>query len=93
MRNFYLICLFAIASINGHGNMVWPPVWQDAGGKIGLSPVGSALIGLQYVFEDDPEKSGSVSMWYTNYTFITGIITFTFTPKKFKKCKVHEFDL
>ena len=80
MRNLF-ICLLVIntfLSVNGHGNMVWPPVWQDAGGEIGLSPVGSALIGLQIVFEDDPEKIGSVSMWYTNYTFIPGNTIFKF---------------
>ena len=67
------IYLFAhVLSVYGHGNMVWPPVWQDAGGKIGLTELGHLFIGSEYFFENDPEKSGIVSLWYTNYTFIVG---------------------
>ena len=41
-----LICLAAvIGMVWGHGNMVYPPVWQDAGGKIGLSSYGHMFIG------------------------------------------------
>ena len=41
-----LISLFAIiGTVWGHGNMVYPPVWQDAGGEIGLSSYGHMFIG------------------------------------------------
>ena len=40
-------------SVSGHGNMVWPPVWQDAGGKWGLIPMGHSYIGAEIVFEND----------------------------------------
>ena len=52
--------------------MVWPPVWQDAGGQTGLTEYGHMTIGGQYIFENDAEKGGNVFMWYTNYTFIVG---------------------
>ena len=79
MTRHYLpfLCLFLynIISVSGHGNMVWPPVWQDAGGKWGLTPLGNFFIGRDIVFEYegqlDFEKTGVISMWYTNYTLIT----------------------
>ena len=78
MTRYYLpfLCLFLyIISVSGHGNMVWPPVWQDAGGKWGLTPMGQFVIGgdifFEYEGQPDFEKSGVVTMWYTNYTLIT----------------------
>ena len=71
---FFGLFLYII-SVSGHGNMVWPPVWQDAGGKWGLTPLGNFFIGRDIVFEyegqPDFEKTGVISMWYTNYTLIT----------------------
>ena len=67
-----LLIIAPILSVSGHGNLVWPYTWQDAGGYIGLSSYGHMSIGGQYLFEDDMEKNGIVSMWYTNYTFIVG---------------------
>ena len=79
MTNNYLsfLCLrfLYVISVSGHGNMVWPPVWQDAGGKWGLTPMGQFVIGgdifFEYEGQPDFEKSGVVTMWYTNYTLIT----------------------
>jgi len=72
---YHHLLIFVIApilSVSGHGNLVWPYVWQDAGGSVGLSSYGHMTIGGQILFEDDMEKYGLVSMWYTNYTFIVG---------------------
>ena len=54
-REYYpFFCLFLyLISVSGHGNMVWPPVWQDAGGKWGLIPMGHSYIGAEIVFEND----------------------------------------
>ena len=54
-RQYYqFFCLFLYTiSVSGHGNMVWPPVWQDAGGKWGLIPMGHSYIGAEIVFEND----------------------------------------
>eukprot|EP00092_Neocalanus_flemingeri_P096221 GFUD01122461.1.p1 GENE.GFUD01122461.1~~GFUD01122461.1.p1 ORF type:complete len:336 (+),score=73.39 GFUD01122461.1:61-1008(+) len=52
--------------------MVWPPVWTDAGGIVGLTPRASCGAGHEYVFGDDPGKVGSSCMWYTNYTMKEG---------------------
>ena len=79
MTNNYLpfLCLLflCVISVSGHGNMVWPPVWQDAGGKWGLTPMGQFVIGgdifFEYEGQPDFEKSGVVTLWYTNYTHIT----------------------
>jgi len=75
---FFGLFLYII-SVSGHGNMVWPPVWQDARGKWGLIPMGHSYIGAEIVFENDVyydgqvdfEKSGMLSMWYTNGTWIS----------------------
>ena len=34
-----------IGMVLGHGNMVYPPMWQDAGGRVGLSSYGHMFIG------------------------------------------------
>ena len=77
-RNYlsFLCLLFLyVIFVSGHGNMVWPPVWQDAGGKWGLTPMGQFVIGgdifFEYEGQPDFEKSGVVTLWYTNYTHIT----------------------
>merc|ERR1712018_297073 len=69
-----VLCLLAvpILSVSGHANMVWPPVWQDIGGQLGRTPYSNMFIGGEYFFDNDIEKSGVVTMWYTNYTFIEG---------------------
>jgi len=59
-----------IGTVLGHGNMVYPPVWQDAGGKIGLSSYGHMFIGNYIKFDNDTEKIGTLSLWYTNYTHV-----------------------
>ena len=71
-HHFLVFLIVPILSVSGHGNMVWPPVWQDAGGQTGLTEYGHMTIGGQYIFENDAEKSGIVALWYTNYTFIVG---------------------
>jgi len=58
--------------VSGHGNMVWPPVWWDIGGQVGLTPGASCFAGHEYTFLDDPAKSGANCLWYTNYTHIVG---------------------
>jgi len=63
--------LAPILSVSGHGNMVWPPVWMDAGGMVGVTPGGSCLAGAEYTFGDN-EKYGSTCLWYTNYTMKEG---------------------
>jgi len=75
MFTLFLTLIYGIVSILGHGNMVWPPVWQDAGGKIGTTPQQSCYAGLNYVFDDDKMKTGQVCMWYTNYTMKEGETT------------------
>ena len=81
---YHHLLIFVIApilSVSGHGNLVWPYVWQDAGGSVGLSSYGHMTIGGQILFEDDMEKNGLVSMWYTNYTFIVGKLLDIFNKK------------
>jgi len=68
---FHLLFLLPL-SVSGHGNMVWPPVWWDVGGQVGLSPGASCYAGYEYTFLDDPGKSGANCLWYTNYTHIVG---------------------
>eukprot|EP00091_Calanus_sinicus_P014794 TRINITY_DN3248_c0_g1_i3.p1 TRINITY_DN3248_c0_g1~~TRINITY_DN3248_c0_g1_i3.p1 ORF type:complete len:357 (+),score=114.38 TRINITY_DN3248_c0_g1_i3:126-1073(+) len=52
--------------------MVWPPSWQDAGGRIGVSPGQSCSAGSEYYFDEDLEKTGATCLWYTNYTMKEG---------------------
>jgi len=73
--SLFLLLLAPILSVSGHGNMVWPPVWTDAGGQVGLTPGGSCVAGYQYFFDDDRSKTGSTCMWYTNYTMKEGDAT------------------
>merc|ERR550519_1205976 len=68
---FLLFPLFPL-SVLGHGNMVWPPVWWDRGGNIGLKKGQHCVAGYQYIFYDDPAKAGVNCMWYTNFTHIVG---------------------
>jgi len=56
----------------GHGNMVWPPVWWDVRGEVGLGEGQHCSAGHQYIFYDDPGKAGVNCMWYTNFTHIVG---------------------
>ena len=71
-HHLLIFVIAPILSVTGHGNLVWPYVWQDAAGSVGLSSYGHMTIGGQILFEEDMEKNGLVSMWYTNYTFIVG---------------------
>ena len=85
MMGYHHLLIFVIApilSVSGHGNLVWPYVWQDAGGSVGLSSYGHMTIGGQILFEDDMEKYGLVSMWYTNFTFIVGKLLDIFNKKR-----------
>jgi len=59
----------------GHGNMVWPPVWWDVRGEIGLKGGHSCIAGYQYNFLGDPFKRGANCMWFTNDTQIVGAPT------------------
>jgi len=68
----YLLGLVPILSVSGHGNMVWPPIWQDEGGRIGLSPGMSCYPGAELIFDGDKEKIGAACFWYNNYTHIEG---------------------
>merc|ERR1712216_32063 len=50
MMGYHHLLIFVIApilSVSGHGNLVWPYVWQDAGGSVGLSSYGHMTIGGQ----------------------------------------------
>ena len=54
---------------------MWPPVWSDAGGRVGRAARQSCGAGLQYhdpAYPTDREKVGVTCMWYTNYTHILG---------------------
>ena len=73
--NLVLGALIPIISVSGHGNMVWPPTWQDAGGRIGVSPGMSCAAGYEYSFDGDAAKSGAICLWYTNYTMKEGETT------------------
>jgi len=68
--------------VAGHGNMVWPPVWWDIGGEIGLTPGQHCYSGSEYSF-GDAAKSGVNCMWYTNYTHIPGEPTLDPTLRTF----------
>merc|ERR1712215_34270 len=67
-----LLILLLPTTVHSHGNMVWPPVWWDAGGQVGLTAGQHCSAGAQYSFEGDPAKLGVNCMWYTNYTHIPG---------------------
>merc|ERR1711909_119091 len=73
--NLVLGALIPIISVSGHGNMVWPPTWQDAGGRIGVSPGMNCAAGYEYFFDGDQAKSGAICLWYTNYTMKEGETT------------------
>merc|ERR1719422_59092 len=73
--NLVLGALIPIISVSGHGNMVWPPTWQDGGGRIGVSPGMSCAAGYEYSFDGDAAKSGAICLWYTNYTMKEGETT------------------
>merc|ERR1711872_1099680 len=64
-----------LSCVSCHGNMVWPPIWQDAGGKIGVTPAQSCSAGAQYIFDGDQMKSGATCLWYSNYTMKQGETT------------------
>merc|ERR1712179_73069 len=73
--NLVLGALIPTISVSGHGNMVWPPTWQDAGGRIGVSPGMNCAAGYEYFFDGDQAKSGAICLWYTNYTMKEGETT------------------
>ena len=70
-----LCTLVPIVSVSAHGNMVWPPTWQDAGGRIGASPGLSCAAGYYYNIYGDQGKTGAICLWYTNYTMKVGETT------------------
>jgi len=82
------LLLFSVAALlplcQGHGNMVWPPVWWDRGGRVGLTSGQHCSAGSEYTF-GDPAKAGANCMWYTNYTFIPGEATLDPELKTFPK--------
>merc|ERR1711962_1531919 len=71
-RMMFLQLLLLPASAFGHGNMVWPPVWWDVRGEIGLKGAHSCQAGWQYTFQGDPHKRGTNCHWFTNDTEIVG---------------------
>merc|ERR1712156_616632 len=55
---------FLLLGVDGHGNMVWPPIWLDSEGSIGLQPGGQCWA-----------AGGTTTpncMWFTNFTFTDG---------------------
>jgi len=62
------IALGLCGSVLGHGNIVWPPAWQDANGTFGLKSGQLCSSGAEV------EGIGRVTIcnWYTNDTFIPG---------------------
>jgi len=62
------IVLGLCGSVLGHGNIVWPPVWQDANGTFGLKSGQQCSSGVEV------EGIGRVAVcnWFTNETFIPG---------------------
>ena len=70
MKPMFLLLL--LPSARSHGNLVWPPVWWDRGGQVGLSQGASCQAGAQYAFHNDSAKSGANCFWHTNYTHIVG---------------------
>merc|ERR1712098_812361 len=77
LSGIFLFLAFMVLESQGHGNMVWPPVWWDQGGAIGLTSGEHCTAGWQYHFGDgkDPFKVGVNCMWFTNWTFIPGEAT------------------
>jgi len=62
------IVLGLCGSVLGHGNIVWPPVWQDANGSWGLKSghqcsAGAEVEGLGFV---------ATCNWWTDKTYIPG---------------------
>lgn len=66
-----LQCCF-VPLVIGHGNMVLPYTWFDAGGHIGQFPGGQCWAGA-----DLPglEGKGAACLWYNNWTVIPGEAT------------------
>eukprot|EP00090_Calanus_glacialis_P011397 TRINITY_DN19804_c0_g1_i1.p1 TRINITY_DN19804_c0_g1~~TRINITY_DN19804_c0_g1_i1.p1 ORF type:complete len:365 (-),score=92.73 TRINITY_DN19804_c0_g1_i1:268-1362(-) len=58
----FVLLVFSLSplTIHGHGNMMLPTTWMDAGGKIGLNN----QMNCGGVF--------SSCLWFTNFTFIAG---------------------
>jgi len=56
----------ALPAVRGHGNMIWPPVWQDSNATYGLTKYSIFSIGNDLNWYDDPQKNGNVLMWYSN---------------------------
>ena len=57
-------------SVRGHGNMNWPPVWQDRNATWGLTKYSVFRIGNEYYFYNDTQKTGNIMMWYSNKVVI-----------------------
>jgi len=55
---------FLILGVDGHANMVWPHIWLDTDGSIGLLP------GAQCWASGGTETGNC--MWFTNFTFTDG---------------------
>jgi len=65
---FGTIAFGLCGSVLGHGNIVWPPVWQDANGTFGLKSgqqcySGAVVEGIGFF---------ATCNWFTNNTFTTG---------------------
>eukprot|EP00091_Calanus_sinicus_P018063 TRINITY_DN4001_c0_g1_i1.p1 TRINITY_DN4001_c0_g1~~TRINITY_DN4001_c0_g1_i1.p1 ORF type:complete len:117 (-),score=27.55 TRINITY_DN4001_c0_g1_i1:163-513(-) len=62
MELMIVLLVFSLSpmTIHGHGNMMLPTTWMDAGGKIGLNN----QMNCGGVF--------SSCLWFTNFTFIAG---------------------
>jgi len=73
LRDLALIAFIlgaAVPAARGHGNMVWPPVWQDKNATFGLEKYSILKIGGYLNFFGDPEKTGNILMWYSNIVYI-----------------------
>ena len=89
---FTLVLLaILLSTCHGHGNMVYPPVWQDnptnPKGLDGGFLQHGGFIGCGNKMVDENNKKngdGCVTMWYNNFTTIPGSITLPRSMRTFR---------
>jgi len=84
---FLLTLGTSLPLVTGHGSMMHPPTWMDAGGKTGMSAGLQGQAGCEQRGGDIFMQGSMCSaMWFTNYTHIPGEATL---PNEMRSYKAH----
>ena len=68
---FLLLASVLTPTVLGHGNMVKPSIWMDAGGLVGMTPYKSCSAGEEIPWVGKVGKFTSCH-WFNNNTVISG---------------------